>query len=168
MAAVSNETVRSNLLRESTLLTIAALLAVAVVAAQTHPNFSGRWVLVSETSPQELPLAHRLTVEQTDTHPLPMLTVRRDDSERIERYQIGIVGGVVGGDRQSTSRSWHSVVWREARLVIALEESHDSSRAYSSETWELDREGHLVLTRTERHEPDSTPPRTTVGTYRRE
>jgi len=147
---------------------VAGLLAVSVAAAQTHPNFSGRWVLLSDRSPQALPVAHTLVVEQSDSQPIPILTIRRDESAVIEGYQIGISGGVVGGDGQSTSRSWHSVVWRDDRLVISVEESHDASSAFSSETWALDLAGHLVITRTERHEPGSTPARTAVATYRRE
>jgi hypothetical protein len=139
-----------------------------LAVAQTHPNFSGRWVLLTETSPQQLPLARSLTVEQVDVRPVPMLKVRRDGSAVIEGYQIGIIGGVVGGDRQSTRSSTTSTRWRDDQLIIEVEDSYNDRRSNSIEIWELDRDGHLVITRTERHEPPTTPAKSAVGTYRRE
>src|SRR5262245_4825656 len=107
------------------------LMAIpAAVAAQDKPDFSGRWVLVSSSTPDPSAaqtLAVRQTVTRTNVRGGPMqpffsaLIVERQFADRAATatYQIGVqggmVGGIVGGGGAETRRS---VRWEGNRLVI--------------------------------------------------
>ncbi len=95
-------------MRKMAWCSVLPLLIAASVRAQDKPDFSGHWVL---DNPQEFTsdIARALTVRQsiarTTARGTPMepffrdLTVEREFSTgaRSESYQIGVVGGVVGG-----------------------------------------------------------------------
>lgn len=114
------------------------LSIAASVVAQDKPDFSGRWVL--ENPPDSaLDIAGALTVRQsivqTTVYGTPMepffkdLAVEREfkNGRRSETYQIGVVGGIIGGvDRTGRGtgpdgqrpETGVSVLWDSNRLVI--------------------------------------------------
>ena len=153
---------------------LCAILLTAIptaVAAQDKPDFSGRWVLVSSSTPDPSAaqiLTVRQTVTRTDVRGRPMepyfsaLIVERQFADRAATatYQIGVQGGmvgaIVGGGRAETrAETRHSVRWDGNRLVIETGSYSGPSRSdgpYSerSEEWQLDAAGRLVLSVTDR------------------
>ena len=151
-------------------LRFCAILLIAIptaVAAQDKPDFSGRWVLVSSSTPDPSAaqiLTVRQTVTRTNVRGGPMqpffstLIVERQfaDHAATATYQIGVqggmVGGIVGGGGAETR---HSVLWEDNRLVIETGSYSGTARRdgpYSEHTeeWQLDAAGRLVLSVRER------------------
>src|SRR5215510_9387167 len=107
------------------------LMAIPMaVAAQDKPDFSGRWVLVSSSTPDPS-AAQTLTVRQTVTRTnvrgglmqpfFSTLIVKRQFADRAttDTYQIGVQGGIVGGIvGGGIAETRHSVRWEGNRLVI--------------------------------------------------
>ena len=133
------------------------------VAAQDNPDFSGRWVLVSSSTPDPA-AAQTLTVRQTVTRTnvfgrriepfFSALIVERQFGDRAatDTYQIGVQGGAVGG---GGAESRHSVHWEGNRLVIETGSYSGPARRdgpYSEhiEEWQVDAAGRLVLSVTDR------------------
>jgi hypothetical protein len=162
-------------------------LAVAGVAAQDKPDFSGRWVL-EDPLPATADTPRALTVRQslvrTSARGTPMEPFFKDlivDREfetevRSETHHIGIVGGVVGGmarGAQAPSKSPQSrfsVTWEGNRLVIETgtysgPTREDGPYRERTEVWSLDTNGRLVLAVTSRSSEAST---TQSLRYRRE
>jgi len=171
----SNSTIRCFL----AVLLIMATLAGAVVSAQQHPDFSGRWVLVSATR-WSMDVPQTLTVQQPVSRttalgaPMPRallrLTVERTfaSGSHTDSYNLGVEGGTVGGlvggvaSGAASFQTRFSVRWEGDALVIwNASYSGTSSTAPDtehSETWELDADGRLVVTVVDRGvNVDSTP-----------
>jgi len=153
---------------------LCAILLMAIptaVAAQDKPDFSGRWVLVSSSTPDPSAaqtLSVRQTVTRTNVRGGPMqpffstLIVERQFADRAATatYQIGVQGGMVGGivgggGAESRTETRHSVRWEGNRLVIETGSYSGPTRSdgpYSEHTeeWQLDAAGRLVLSVTER------------------
>lgn len=155
----------------------AGVLCLTTLAAQAHPDFSGAWVLVPDSGSVGLP--HRLIVEQNNSRTPATLTVRHDQSDSHPTvYDIGLVGGVVGGLADGAGagltdcgvvRFTTAVRWRDDDLIIENDRcSEDGTYSFTAATWELDADGRLVITTTERGQSASTPARTTTVVYRRE
>lgn len=165
------------------------LLIAAAVAGQDKPDFSGRWVLENPADSAS-DIARSLTVRQsivrTTARGTPMepflkdLTVEREFSTgaRSESYQIGVVGGVVGGvDRTGRAgpdgqnrETRFSVRWDGNRLVIETGTYSGPTRESGpytehTEVWSLDAESRLVMTVTDRRSGAESSTRTL--TYRR-
>lgn len=166
------------------------LLIAASVRAQDKPDFSGHWVL---ENPQEFTsdIARALTVRQSiegsTARGTPMepffsdLTVEREFSTgaRSESYQIGVVGGVVGGvDRAGpgagpdghSPQTRFAVRWDGNRLVIETGTYSGPTRESGpytehTEAWSLDAQSRLVITLTDRRSGGESATRTL--TYRR-
>jgi len=147
-----------------------AILLMAIptaVAAQDKPDFSGRWILVSSSTPDPSAaqtLTVRQTVTRTNVRGGPMqpffsaLIVERQFADRAATatYQIGVqggmVGGIVGGGGAETRRS---VRWEGNRLVIetgsySYPARRDGPYSEHIEEWQLDAAGRLLLSVTER------------------
>ena len=144
------------------------VFALVLAASQlpAEPDFSGRWRL-DRTEGAE-PAAAELVVEQsitrTNVRGEPMrpyyssLRVERhfQDGVRTATYQVGILGGSVGGivageptDAPETRTSF-SVVWRDGTLVIRSEsrvgrEHVTQSSTSREEIWSMDSAGRLVI-----------------------
>src|SRR5215813_13321881 len=148
----------------------AMLMAIpTAVAAQDKPDFSGRWVLVSSSTPDPS-AAQTLTVRQTVTRTnvrgglmqpfFSTLIVKRQFADRAttDTYQIGVQGGIVGGIvGGGIAETRHSVRWEGNRLVIETGSYSSPGPARSdgpyserTEEWQLDASGRLVLSVTER------------------
>jgi len=166
------------------------LLVAATLAGQDKPDFSGRWVLESPADPAA-DIARSLTVRQsivrTTARGTPMqpffgdLTVERElpTGLRSDTYQIGVVGGVVGGvDRTGRAagpggqsrQTRFSVRWNEDRLVIETGTYSGPTREsgpYTEhmEVWSLDAGKRLLVTVTDRR--SGAEPVTRTLTYRR-
>ena len=154
---------------------LVVLLLTIPLAAQTHPDFTGRWRLDSDTAPAaDVPLA--LDVRRSPPSAAPsveMVTVRRlfAARETVETYPVGIVSGTVGGvsaDRsQSPITTEHSVRWEGESLTF-----EDRRRAgrddwdWRRETWSLDAAGRLEVAMTT--DSASAPQMTMTVAYRRQ
>jgi hypothetical protein len=162
-------------MRQKGWLSILSILVAATVGAQDKPDFSGRWILEPSTDVGP-DVARSLTVRQpvvrTNVFGAPMpplfkeLSVERQfvTDVRTETYQIGVVGGTVGGVvptnrapapnvNASETRLW--VRWENDRIVIDTGNYSGSSREtgpYSehSEIWQLEAAGRLILSITDR------------------
>jgi hypothetical protein len=176
-------------LRHQGWLSILSMVVAATVAAQDNPDFSGRWML--ETSAGAGPdVALFLTVRQpvvrTNVYGAPMppffkeLSVERQfgDDLRVETYQIGLGGGVVGvvaANRGTASavnvpQTRFSVRWEGNRLVIDTGRYSGPTREAGpytehTEVWQLDSGGMLILFITDRG--SGTASTTKTLTYRK-
>jgi hypothetical protein len=161
------------------------LLAGASLAAQDHPDLSGRWVLESHSKPtSEIP--RRLSVRPSLVRTMergPMKPFIRDlivtrefeSGTRSDTYQIGVVGGTVPGISQdgldTHPRTHHSVRWDGHALVIERG-THTAQTRESGvwtehrEAWSLDPDGRLRVVITTRDSADA--PRTETLLYRRQ
>ena len=162
-------------MRHKSWLLILSMLVAAIVAAQDKPDFSGRWIL--DTAAGAGPdVARSLTVRQpvvrTNAYGAPMppffkeLTVERQfvTDVRTETYQIGVVGGMVGGVLPANrgtaadvnvSETRFSVRWEDNRLVIETGRYSGPTREAGpytehTEVWQLDTAGMLILSITDR------------------
>jgi hypothetical protein len=157
-------------MRQKGWFSLLSILVAATVVAQDKPDFSGRWILepTADVGPD---VARSLTVRQpvvrTNVFGAPMppffneLSVERQfvTGLRTETYQIGVVGGTVGGvvptnrapaADANASEARFLVRWEDDRLVIDTGNYSGSSREagpYSehSEIWQLDAAGRLIL-----------------------
>jgi hypothetical protein len=162
-------------------------LAIALSAAvQDHPDFSGRWVLVSSLV-ADPNAARSLNIRQPVTRtnqlggPMPPsfleLIVEREFADRTttETHKMGvgggIIGGVAGGDRAGTRfQSRFSVRWEGDRLVMERSSYAGSTRDAGpswehTEEWQLNAAGMLVVTVTDR--ASDTETKSNTFTYRR-
>jgi hypothetical protein len=104
MPAFSNATIRS--IRQTAYLWL-LMSVVGSAGAQDQPDFSGRWLLVSDPPPPDAPraLSVQQAIERTNTRgdqTAPFfrdisIVRERDGGMSTEAYQIGIVGGTVPG-----------------------------------------------------------------------
>jgi hypothetical protein len=149
-----------------------AVAATAATCTQSQPDFSGRWVMESPTSPPaDAPLV--LIVDQSAKR----ISIRRERASGVtnETHELGVVGGTVGGvasDGRSRGPSTRSeTVWRLGVLMfLARTSGHDGPHtgdwSERSETWSLDPDGRLrveiVL------EGRDQPPHASLWLYRRE
>jgi hypothetical protein len=154
-------------------LSILSMFVAATVAAQDKPDFSGRWILVTSADAGPA-VARSLTVRQravrTNVYgdPIPPffkeLTVERQfgNDVRTETYQIGIVGGMVGGMSPANGitsgldvpQTRFSVRWEDNRLVIDIGNYSGPAREAGPftehEVWQIDAAGMLILSMAER------------------
>jgi hypothetical protein len=165
-----------------------AVFACATQApcAQSHPDFSGRWVLESPARP-EADMARALTVRQPVVRanvygePIPpMFADIAIDREvaggvRSETHRLSTVGGTVPGiaaDGRANGPWRHdSVLWQDGELVFASETSstHTPRTGFwdeRREAWSLDPDGrlHVIITT---QGSDAEPRRLTL-VYRRD
>jgi hypothetical protein len=153
--------------------------------AEPRPDFSGRWVLESTSTPAS-EVARTLSVQQSapQTGPrggsmisaLERIAIEREGSVA-ESHQIGIVGGVVGGtvagkDADGRPRgpvSSYAVKW-DGNTLVFESESHDQTAANPwterREAWSLDEAGRLRIVLTTRSSDRSA--RTLTLLYRRQ
>src|SRR5262245_19224135 len=123
-------------------------LAVAATTSQDRPDFSGAWSLVSPNpSPANAPqtLVVKATFKRQSVNGIPInpplvtLTVesRFGNAIRSDTYDVGMIGGVVGGlpanGPQTSSR--YSTRWEGARLIVDL--AHYTSGKLTSEHGEV-------------------------------
>jgi hypothetical protein len=160
-----------------------ALVFVTPQAAQDKPDFSGHWILESQWQPTaDIPraLSVHQSLVQTNVYGQPMTPFFKDISverafesgSRSETYDIGVLGGVVGGLGKGPRQpqTLFSATWEDQALVI-------EKRTYTGptpgsgdwterrEVWSLDQEHRLRVTITTR---DSTVASKTIEvTYRR-
>ena len=168
-------------------LIVSSLLLASRLAAQSQPDFSGRWDLV-RVEPADAQAAATLVVQQliarTNVYGAPMqpffksITIERRFSDRThtDAYDIGVQGGKIGGitagqDPLTPVPQTRFVVrWEGNRLVVDTGSYAGSSREaapYSerTETWQLDDARLLTITTVvRRSSADST---TSTATYRR-
>jgi hypothetical protein len=162
------------------LLAIAlSMLLGAFAQAQDGIDFTGRWILDSP-SPASAQAPRALSVRQslvtTNVRGEPMrpffkdITIERqvEGSTSAETYQIGVVGGVVGG--VGTGGRHYAVKW-DANVLVFENGSYTGQTpetgvwTESREAWSLDSEGRLHVVITTRSSSD--PPRTVALVYRR-
>ncbi len=145
------------------------LLALALLLAQTlpsQPDFSGRWVLVSPapgTATARL-LVVQQPVTRTNVRGEPMrpaflrVSIRREADSGIsdDSYDIGIVGGMVGGLGKNglienpRPASHHSTLWIGRTLqfwaeTYVGESPRDGQWTERREVWSLDADGRLRI-----------------------
>ncbi len=145
------------------------LLALALLLAQTlpsQPDFSGRWVLVSPapgTATARL-LVVQQPVTRTNVRGEPMrpaflrVSIRREADSGIsdDSYDIGIVGGMVGGLGKNEfienprRASHHSTLWIGRTLqfwaeAYVGESPRDGQWTERREVWSLDADGRLRI-----------------------
>ena len=142
-------------------LALAACLSVAFLVgldAQTGADFTGTWVLEtadSATVPQRLVVRQPITTNNARGAPMPpaylWFTVERWFGNEVQKdsYQIGVIGGVVGGlprldgATPSSSQQW-SVTWQGNAL--RMETATAAPRTRRVEVWRLDEKARLVVT----------------------
>jgi hypothetical protein len=162
------------------LLAIAlSMLVGAFVQTQDGIDFTGRWIFDSP-SPASAETPRALSVRQslvtTNVRGEPMrpffkdVTIEREaqGSTRAETYQIGVVGGVVGG--LGTARRHYAVKW-DANVLVFESGSYTGQSPQTGawterrEAWSLDSDGRLHVVITTRSPSDA--PRTVALVYRR-
>jgi hypothetical protein len=162
-------------------LPIFAAVAFAMAAAQTQPDFSGRWVLErSEGAGVEnaRALVVRQPVVRENVYGVPIqpvflqITVERQfaAATRTDTYCIcrgGRVGGVTAGGQSRGPTSSFFVRWEENRLVIdtATSAGENGLPVAHTEVWQLDANGTLTVKIEDRVQ--GAEPRTGTATYRR-
>jgi hypothetical protein len=159
-----------------------SIFAVATVAAQSQPDFSGGWALLrSEGASADV--ARTLTVRQpivrTNVYGAPIepffkeITIERQfaTSTRTDTYLIGARGGTVEGAVSGLNASGRErstsvfARWEDNRLVIDTGSSSEGIQIGRTEVWQFDAAGILTVTVTDR--AAGTESRTTTVTYRR-
>ncbi len=170
-------------------LLIVASVARAVGVAQTHPDFSGRWVLVG-ASGDSVDLAHTVavhaTIVDTDASGRPMapyisaLSVSREIEgvAQTETLKVGLQGGVVGGvsgvstaARPEMHNFW-SVRWADDCLVIHAESTSGTADSgptdvhSRTEQWCMNAARQLVVAI--RRAQSGKPPLNATRVYRRQ
>jgi hypothetical protein len=169
---------------------VLSILVAATVAAQSQPDFSGRWVLAHPEA-AGAGVAGALTVRQpivrTNVHGVPMepvfkeITVERQfgTDTQADTFQIGVHGGTVGGVVANGAATGAGpdipqtrffVRWEDNRLVIDTGRYSGSTREAGpyterTEVWQLDAAGMLIVTITDRGPGAESTTRTL--TYRR-
>lgn len=175
-------------------ISLFALLLIVSVAraggtAQTHPDFSGRWVLIG-ASGHSVDLAQTVAVQtttvDTDASGRPMalyssaLLVSRevDGVVQTEALKVGLQGGVVGGVSEGSgpasreARSLWSVRWVDDCLVNYVESSLAAAEAgpavtrSRTEQWCMNTARHLVVT--VRIAQSGMPPLNATRVYRKQ
>jgi hypothetical protein len=169
-------------------LSLAVVLWGTPVYAQHGTDFSGQWVLQSK-APTTLDVPRTLTVKQSiavaNARGEPMqpqfktITIEREFAavKRTDTYDIGLVGGFVGGvvgerrdDPNDVPHGFHSVEWVGMQLLFknaGYSGGSKSSGPYTehSELWSLERRDRLVITISD--ESSASPRTTATITYRR-
>jgi len=160
----------------SSILALTVVLT-AVAAAQSQPDFSGRWVLVRpESVPADVArtVTVRLPIVRTNVYGAPMepffkeISVDREfvGSKRTESHLIGARGGSVQMGPAGRGASTNSYVrWEERQLVIDTDRTEEGKFSGRIEVWQLDAAGLLTITVTER--ATGVESRATTATYRR-
>jgi hypothetical protein len=169
----------------STARLVVLVLVVAALAAQTEPDFSGRWILVSASPPGPgVPraLSVRQELVRTNVRGEPMkpffksIAIDREfeSGTRSETQPIGIIGGVVSGIPKDAGprapSGHHAVKWDLTDLVFesgSYTGTTPGTGEWSErrEVWSLQPDGRLQVTITT---SDSTEKATTVTlSYRR-
>jgi hypothetical protein len=168
--------------------TVSCLIVVAVsvvvpFVAQDTPDFSGSWVLESASpSAADIPraLSVAMSLVRTNVRGEPMnpffkdITVVRElaNGTSSETFQIGVVGGSLGGTVAGEFPSrHHRVIWEKQTLVIETGSytgptPESGQWAERREAWSLDLEGRLRLAITSRSSGSASSTVTLV--YRRQ
>ena len=159
---------------------VLSMLVGAFVQAQDGVDFTGRWILESPSSASaETPraLSVRQSLVTTNVRGEPMrpffkdISIEREveGSTRAETYQIGVVGGVVGG--LGTAGRHYAVKW-DANVLVFESGSYTGQKSETGvwterrEAWSLDSDGRLHVVITTRSPSDA--PRTVAVVYQRE
>jgi hypothetical protein len=166
------------------LLLVLALVIATPQGAGDKPDFSGYWILESQWQPTpDIPRA--LSVHQslvrTNVYGQPMtpfykdLTVERasESATRSDRYEIGVLGGVVGGLGNGSPpqpQIHFSVAWNDQALVMKRGTYTGPTPGRGDwterrEVWSLDREDRIRVTITTRG--SAVALKTIEATYRR-
>jgi hypothetical protein len=155
-----------------------SMLVGAFVRAQDGIDFTGRWILESPSAASaETPraLSVRQSLVTTNVRGEPMrpffkdITIEREveGSTRAETYQIGVVGGVVGG--LGGSGRHYAVKW-DANVLVLESGSYTGQIPETGvwterrEAWSLDSDGRLHVVITTRSPTDAL--RTVALVYR--
>jgi hypothetical protein len=168
--------------------TVSCLIVVAVsvvvpFVAQDTPDFSGSWVLESASpSAADIPraLSVAMSLVRTNVRGEPMnpffkdITVVRElaNGTSSETFQIGVVGGSLGGTVAGEFPSrHHRVIWEKQTLVIETGSytgptPESGQWAERREAWSLDSDGRLRLAITSRSSGSASSTVTLV--YRRQ
>ena len=155
------------------------LLTVAATTTQDRPDFSGTWTLVSPNAPSNAPqtLVVNATFRRQSARGVPInpalvtLTVepRFGNAVRADTYDIGMIGGVVGGlpanGPQTSSR--FSTTWDANKLVVDVAQYLGGKlTSEHGEVWSLNEQGALSIVVTDRVVGD--PATTATLVYRRQ
>ncbi len=170
-------------------IVVAFLLAGAVVAKE-KADLSGHWVL-EQPAASPATIAHELVVSQWSecqvspvtgqSFPFDFITIEQrfaGNEIHTNRYQIGLLGGTVGGmdangrgsgPKDQVRHTTFATRWDGARLVIetgSYSGSSPEARPYTEqrEGWSLDAD-RLVIVKTTRS--STSDPTTTTLTYKR-
>jgi hypothetical protein len=164
-------------------LIVVAVSVVVPLVAQDTSDFSGHWVLESASrSAADTPRALSVTMSlvRTNVRGEPMnpffkdITVVRElaNGTSSETYEIGVVGGSLGGSAAGEFPSrHHRVVWEKQVLIIETG-SYTGPTPESGqwterrEAWSLDPEGRLRLAITSRNSGRASS--TVTHVYRRQ
>ena len=142
-----------------------AIASAFSVAAQERPDFSGRWVLISDQADGDIPpaLFVQQTIVRTTLRGEPMTPYVSDISigrqfetgVRSETHHIGIIGGEVPAPEAdglpNGPKRHHNVGW-DGSMLVFTSGSHTGPRpmtgAWSErrESWSLDTDGRLRVT----------------------
>ena len=164
-------------------LIVVAVSVVVPLVAQDTPDFSGHWVLESASpSTADIPRALSVTMSlvRRNVRGEPMnpffkdITVVRElaSGTSSETYQIGVVGGSLGGSVAGEFPSRHyRVIWEKQILVIETGSytgptPESGQWAERHEAWSLDPDGRLRLAITSRSSDSAS--RTVTLVYRRQ
>lgn len=157
---------------------LALLLALGSgTTAQEKPRFSGTWVLTDPASAPDS-AARELIVKEASGERGTALVVERRFEDRLQsdRYDLGIIGGTVGGEvgrtpRDEVKRTIVSARQYGQTLVIQSGSytgpTSFETREFSEreEVWTLDEDGTLTIVVTQRGSGAETV--RTTATYRR-
>ena len=159
-------------------LSILPIAFVVTLFAQEKPDFSGRWVL-SPSAVVDRDVPQSLTVKQVvaRTNVFEDITIVREfaDHARTDTYQIGIVGGTIGGVSRLLGRpvteTRFSVQWDANRLVFKTSSDSEvpgqtQQHSEHTEIWQLAGDGTLIMAVTDRS--SSVEPASKVLTYRKD
>jgi hypothetical protein len=161
-----------------------AVAAAAVLIAQAHPDFSGRWILETGESVSDVPtvLSVRQSLVRTGARgerlkaPSEGIAIDRgfEQATRSETYQIGVSGGVVSGlgkDGGPGGASRHDAVkWDGNELVFEngtypADPRETGVWSERREVWTLAPDGRLRVVITTRSSAGA--PRSVTLQYRR-
>ncbi len=170
---VSNCCVLHRLLQTWSIVPI--LLATVAIAAQSKPDFSGRWILTTRQTDVDIPsaLSVRQTIARTTLRSDPMepffrdITIERqlETGTTSETYPIGVQGGAVpvfraDGSPNCGPTAHHAVRW-EGNALVLESGSYTGGRPETGvwterrEVWSLIPDGRLSVVITNRSSGDA-------------